>query len=129
MTAATCPREESSLGRVQDLLADFFDEATARASSYGPHFERLWREAGRSVSGGKLVRPLLLLNAYAHPALEASIASQLAERLKGVPVTASAAIWPAWRVTSAVKAAWRGSSSAGVAPSTASRCARERRGR
>ena len=64
MTAATCPREESSLGRVQDLLADFFDEATARASSYGPHFERLWREAGRSVSGGKLVRPLLLLNAY-----------------------------------------------------------------
>jgi hypothetical protein len=31
--------------------------------------------------------------------------------------------------TSSVKAAWRGSSSAGVGPSTASRCARERRGR
>ena len=32
-------------------------------------------------------------------------------------------------LTSAVKAAWRGSLSAGVLPSTASRCARERRGR
>jgi N-methylhydantoinase A len=37
---------------------------------------------------------VLLLNAYAHPQLEASIADQLLKQLKGVPVTASAAIWP-----------------------------------
>jgi N-methylhydantoinase A len=37
---------------------------------------------------------VLLLNSYAHPQLEASIADQLARQLKGVPVTASAAIWP-----------------------------------
>lgn len=37
---------------------------------------------------------VLLLNSYAHPQLEAAIAGQLAKRLKGVPVTASAAIWP-----------------------------------
>ncbi|MDP7667699.1 MAG: hydantoinase/oxoprolinase family protein [Rhodospirillales bacterium] len=37
---------------------------------------------------------VLLLNSYGHPELEASVAEALRERLPGIPVTASARIWP-----------------------------------
>ncbi|MBM3525584.1 MAG: hydantoinase/oxoprolinase family protein, partial [Alphaproteobacteria bacterium] len=37
---------------------------------------------------------VLLLNSYAHPRLEDEVAAALAKRLPGVPVTASARIWP-----------------------------------
>ena len=37
---------------------------------------------------------VLAVNAYAHPDLEAELAETLAGRLPGVPVTASAALWP-----------------------------------
>lgn len=46
------------------LLEDFFDREKARAAAYGPHFARLWTLAGRAVSGGKLVRPRLLIDSY-----------------------------------------------------------------
>jgi geranylgeranyl diphosphate synthase type II len=46
------------------LLGDFFDREKARAAAYGPHFARLWTLAGRAVSGGKLVRPRLLIDSY-----------------------------------------------------------------
>ena len=37
---------------------------------------------------------VLLLNSYAHPEMEASVAAALRERLPGIPVSASARIWP-----------------------------------
>ena len=37
---------------------------------------------------------VVVVNAYAHPDLEAELAEGLAERLPGLPVTASAALWP-----------------------------------
>lgn len=37
---------------------------TARAQSYGPHFAALWELAAQHVSGGKLLRPRLLLGAF-----------------------------------------------------------------
>jgi N-methylhydantoinase A len=37
---------------------------------------------------------VMLLHSYLHPALEAEVAAELGRRLPGVPVTASAAIWP-----------------------------------
>lgn len=37
---------------------------------------------------------VLLLNSYAHPKLEDEVTAALAKRLPGVPVTASARIWP-----------------------------------
>lgn len=64
MNTATCSRENVSMRRFHELLRDFFDSGTVRAASYGPHFERMWELAGRSVSGGKLVRPRLLMESY-----------------------------------------------------------------
>ena len=37
---------------------------------------------------------VVVVNAYAHPALEAELADALGARLPGVPVTASASLWP-----------------------------------
>lgn len=47
---------------VQEQLRGFFDSRTAIARSYGPSFTRLWTLAERSVAGGKLVRPMLMLD-------------------------------------------------------------------
>jgi geranylgeranyl diphosphate synthase, type II len=51
-----------------ELVAHAIDELFARkhraAEAHGPDFSRLWRVAGDTVRGGKLVRPRLLLAAY-----------------------------------------------------------------
>lgn len=45
-------------------MEEFFQLATERAASHGTHFERIWQLAGQSASGGKLVRPILLIRTY-----------------------------------------------------------------
>lgn len=45
-------------------LREFFRRRTAAAAAYGPSFERLWALASESARGGKLVRPLLLLDMF-----------------------------------------------------------------
>ena len=50
---------------VEERLRDFFDEGQARARAYGDHFEHLWMLAGQTVLGGKLVRPMLLVDVWA----------------------------------------------------------------
>ncbi|WP_027587525.1 polyprenyl synthetase family protein [Acidipropionibacterium thoenii] len=64
MTTPTCSKDAATRARVQHLLDDFFQRGTARAGAYGSQFQRLWQVAGRSVSGGKMMRPLLLINCY-----------------------------------------------------------------
>lgn len=57
-------RRRRQQSAVQDQLRGFFDARTASARSYGPSFTRLWTLAARSVAGGKLVRPMLMLDMF-----------------------------------------------------------------
>ncbi|MEM1428090.1 MAG: hydantoinase/oxoprolinase family protein [Pseudomonadota bacterium] len=53
---------------------------------------------GRAIAaGGHDAVAVMLLNSYRDPMLEAEVAAALAEALPGLPVTASAAIWPEMR--------------------------------
>lgn len=47
--------------------------------------------------GGVRTVAVMLLHSYLHPALEAEVAAEIAARLPGIPVSASAAIWPEMR--------------------------------
>ncbi|WP_270936117.1 hydantoinase/oxoprolinase family protein, partial [Falsiroseomonas oryzae] len=55
------------------------------------------RVAAALRSAGVVTVAVMLLHSYLHPALEAEVAAELAARLPGVPVSASAAIWPEMR--------------------------------
>jgi geranylgeranyl diphosphate synthase type II len=50
--------------QVEAVLDDFFSRSGRRAHSHGSAYVRLWRELRESTSGGKLVRPQLVLAAY-----------------------------------------------------------------
>ena len=50
--------------------------------------------AAQIAAGGYDAVAVMLLNSYADPAPEATLADALVQRLPGVPVTASAALWP-----------------------------------
>lgn len=47
---------------IQRRLDDFFRKGYSRARQYGPEFGRLWALTCSAAKGGKLVRPLLLLD-------------------------------------------------------------------
>lgn len=49
---------------VEAELRGFFARYSAAASSYGPELARLWSLAERHIQGGKLLRPLLLLETH-----------------------------------------------------------------
>lgn len=49
---------------VEQELAQLFSQYATRAQAYGPEFAHLWTLAARHVQGGKLIRPVLLLEAY-----------------------------------------------------------------
>ena len=51
-------------GLVAARLSDFFEDGRVRAGVYGPHFQHLWTIASQTVLGGKMVRPLLLLDTW-----------------------------------------------------------------
>lgn len=56
--------EISARSEIESDLATYFRERTTVARSYGEHFERLWALAGENVLGGKMLRPLLLVDTY-----------------------------------------------------------------
>ncbi|MEZ5189421.1 MAG: polyprenyl synthetase family protein [Schumannella sp.] len=66
MTQLMDTRTPRSLLRseVERELQVIFSRSMSTAESYGPDFSRLWTLASRHVRGGKLVRPLLLLETY-----------------------------------------------------------------
>lgn len=47
-------------------LDDYFDRQIARAERYGPTYRHLWEATREAASGGKRLRPALLLLAYRH---------------------------------------------------------------
>lgn len=49
---------------VEQELEALFSRSTSLSEAYGSDFARLWSLASRHVRGGKLVRPLLLLETY-----------------------------------------------------------------
>lgn len=55
------------------------------------------RVAAALRAGGVRAVAVMLLHSYLHPALEAEVAAEIAARLPGIPVSASAAIWPEMR--------------------------------
>lgn len=64
MSLATRHSVTSTRSAVEARLHDYFDAGLGRAATYGAHFERLWQVAGDTVLGGKLVRPMLLLEMW-----------------------------------------------------------------
>jgi geranylgeranyl diphosphate synthase type II len=50
--------------QVEAVLNDFFRRSGRRAGSHGAGYVRLWRDLHESTSGGKLVRPQLVISAY-----------------------------------------------------------------
>ena len=74
-------------------------EVPARAGADGriiarPSGEEIRTLAARIRAADAEAVVVVVVNAYAHPALEAEIAEALAAHLAGVPVTASASLWP-----------------------------------
>lgn len=53
--------------------------------------------AARLRDAGVATVAVMLLHSYLHPELEAEVAAELSARLPGVPVSASAAVWPEMR--------------------------------
>ncbi|WP_422757874.1 polyprenyl synthetase family protein [Paenarthrobacter sp. C1] len=49
---------------IENELSGLIGKRAAAATTYGPHFTRLWELAGHNVLGGKFVRPLLLMETY-----------------------------------------------------------------
>ena len=78
---------------------DMVFEAPARAGADGrvlarPSGEDVRTLAERIRAAQAEAVAVVVVNSYAHPALETELAEALANRLPGVPVTASAALWP-----------------------------------
>src|SRR5690606_33959299 len=49
---------------VEAALGALFDRHAAAAPSYGPEFADLWSRVAHHAQGGKLIRPMLLVEAY-----------------------------------------------------------------
>lgn len=52
------------LVEIEHEIQRIIQERSARASTYGPHFFELWELAAQYVSGGKLLRPRLLIGVF-----------------------------------------------------------------
>ena len=58
-------RERISQAReIEDQLQTILDVRASNATAYGPQFAELWELASRRISGGKLLRPRLLVGAF-----------------------------------------------------------------
>jgi len=57
-------RVDAGLAAVERGLHAFVSTSVARAERHSPHYAELWREMRTSLTGGKRVRPRLLLAAY-----------------------------------------------------------------
>lgn len=60
----SAPRRSRLRAEVEQELHRLFSRQTATAQAYGTEFSRLWSMAARHVQGGKLVRPVLLLETF-----------------------------------------------------------------
>ena len=91
------------LTREEDLVPrDLAFEIPARLTVDGtvlmrPSAADYDRVAASLRMGGVVSVAVMLLHSYLHPALEAEVAAELSARLPGVPVSASAAVWPEMR--------------------------------
>jgi N-methylhydantoinase A len=83
---AAVPRE-----RVLEVAARQRPDGTVLAR---PDDDALDRLAAAARALGAEAVTVSLVNAYAHPALERTVADGLARRLAGIPVTAAATLWP-----------------------------------
>jgi geranylgeranyl diphosphate synthase type II len=63
-TASLSDRRRDAEAAVKAELCRYFRTRASSAASYGASFARLWTIAGDSVLGGKLVRPLLLVEMF-----------------------------------------------------------------
>lgn len=73
-----------ALDQVERRLRAYFDRSTERAARHSPHYRELWRELRGAASGGKRLRPRLVLSSYLHlgggplePAIEMATAIEL----------------------------------------------------
>lgn len=58
-------RTTSALDEVELRLQQFVERGAVRATRHSPHYAELWRTMRTAISGGKRVRPRLLLSCYA----------------------------------------------------------------
>jgi len=56
--------QERRARQVEAALDEFFTRSGRRARIHGPGYVRLWRDLQESTSGGKLVRPQLVISTY-----------------------------------------------------------------
>ncbi len=77
--------------RVFETSARILVDGTVSGRPKAAAYDRL---AGELRAAGVQAVCVLLLNSYAHPAMEDEVAAALGRRLRGIPVTASARIWP-----------------------------------
>ncbi len=87
------PKQEPLVAR------DMVFEVAARVAADGqvlarPTAQEIAALADAVQGSGAAAVVVVVVNAYAHPALEAEVATALAEHLPGLAVTASAALWP-----------------------------------
>ena len=76
--------ERQALAAVDAALDGFLAERISRASTAGPSYRRLWERIGLACSGGKRIRPRLLLlahNALGGDAHDDAVAASLAFEL------------------------------------------------
>ncbi len=77
--------------RVFETSARILVDGTVSARPKAAEYDRLARELR---AAGVQAVCVLLLNSYAHPAMEDAVTAALGRRLRDIPVTASARIWP-----------------------------------
>ncbi len=64
LTSKLTPGHKGVRLAIEEELTALFDTRTTAAGVYGDAFVRLWALAGSSMLGGKLVRPLLVVETY-----------------------------------------------------------------
>ena len=64
MTQAESPVRLDVIADVEQRIREFFADRLADATRYGGEYEHLWRAASRAGSGGKRLRPMLVLVAH-----------------------------------------------------------------
>lgn len=77
-------RTAAALGEVETRLHEIVTRRAARATRHSPHYAELWQNIRAAVSGGKRVRPRLLLEAFTRltaaddePAIQLAVAIEL----------------------------------------------------
>ena len=56
--------ERETTFEIEDAIRRVFDSRALRVRAHGPHFAKLWELASRCMSGGKLLRPRILIGAF-----------------------------------------------------------------